>query len=108
MATVYAWNLGAGDFLIRFGWVWGCCEFGELLGISRCDQQVAVIRQDDDRVHDHPIQSLGAAEDAEDGLVDRWSRLQEQPAVDGSGGDLDQGSRGRDMAERTGHAEPPL
>jgi hypothetical protein len=43
-----------------------------------------VVREDHNQVHDHPIQSLGAAEDAEDGLVDRWSRLQEQPAVDGS------------------------
>jgi hypothetical protein len=58
-------------------------------------------------VYDNPIQSLGAAEDAEDGLVDRWSRLQEQPAVDGSGGDLDQGSGGGNIAERAGDAEPP-
>jgi len=41
---------------------------------------------------------LGSAEDADDDLVDQRTGAQKETAVDGAAGDLDEGTKGRDVA----------
>ena len=46
----------------------------------------------------HGLLPLGSAEDADDDLVDQQTGAEEETAVDGAAGDLDEGTKGRDVA----------
>ena len=77
----------AGDVRVHEGH-----EAGELLGVGWREQQVVVVREEDHGMGDHVVHLLGVAKNAKDRLVGGWARPQEQPTMDGAGGDFDEGS----------------
>lgn len=77
-------------------------ESGELPRALGGEQQVQVVREDHEGVQDHPVARLGAAEDAENELVELRGRPQEKPALHGAAGDLDERAVGQE-AERSPH-----
>lgn len=77
-------------------------ETRELLRRLRRHQQVRMVGEDRKSMDPHAVQPLGATEDADHEVVEPAAWAEQQAAVDGSQGDLDQGT-GRDEAQRSSH-----
>lgn len=62
-----------------------------------------MVREEDESTNPHLMQPGRAGQDADHGGVELRRRAQEQPALDGPAGDLDQGALRRHKAQRTSH-----
>lgn len=79
-------------------------EAGELLGIAHPDQQVVVIREEDERDDRHLVSALSTAENAEGDFPQPGRRPQQEPRLNRAGGDLDEGTPRRNEPETSSHA----
>ena len=79
-------------------------ESGQLVGVLGRDNEVVVIRQEDEGVNRHVEELLGSAEDADDdsAQLGRWP--EQESALEGPLGDL-HGETWRNMAEAAWHAK---
>src|SRR4029077_7171120 len=79
-------------------------ETRELAGVVHVEQEVVVRREEQVATDADLIEALGPSEDADDDLVELRAGPKEVTAVEGAGGDLDQGTVVRDEAESSAHA----
>jgi hypothetical protein len=76
----------------------------ELAGIVDIEQEVVVVRGAHVATATEFVETLGPPEDADDDLVEVPARPEEETALEGPAGDLDQGTRLRDVTELSCHA----
>jgi hypothetical protein len=77
-------------------------EGSQLLGRLGRQQQMSMVAQEDQVVDPHPVLPLGATDDADDQVIGARARAQEEPAVEGAHGDLDERA-GREEAQGARH-----
>src|SRR6185369_6023449 len=80
-------------------------EFGELLSVVDPGQKMHMVRRDDVAEEPDVVEALGAAEDAEGDVIEGVAGGEEEAALDGPAGDLDQGAAFWDESDRSGHTE---
>ena len=69
-------------------------EAGDLLGVLNHSEDVEVRRERGDGTEGKVVVSLASSEDAEDEVVERRARAEEEASLDGAAGDEDESSRG--------------
>jgi len=78
-------------------------ESCELVGISRCDQKVKVVREASESVDLEWMTLLSSSEQANEDLAPSRRRLEEVPALESAHSHLDQAVL-RDESQRSTHA----
>jgi hypothetical protein len=73
-------------------------EAAELVSVVDVQEEVEVVAGQDVTTNPSRVLPLGSAENANDDLVEYRARAQEEAAVDGAGGHLDQGTAFGDKA----------
>jgi hypothetical protein len=75
-----------------------------LAGIVDVEQEVIVIRREHVAATTDFVKTLGPSQDADDELIERPAGPEEETAVEGAAGHLDQGTAVWDVAESSAHA----